>query len=212
MGAAGTLHLGYTYPQMWAALAPLSPPVLDRCRRHVGRLQPLPIKIATGDADKITKIEPVRELVATLKSLGIDVRCQELKGSGHAGPIMNSKLMSEVFDFFDEHRRESPAPTEVALTSLEEQEEHREEPQKQQGTDEKEDPVQQPSGSDSSTPEVTTAQAPPRRSQMARGFHVLGVITARTLPVELAAWSAFYSIKSTWWSLVASAPSSPSFA
>jgi predicted esterase len=100
MGAIGTWALGARYPELWAALAPISgygvPATVEKMRA-------IPEIVVHGDADDVVPVGGSRSMVAEMKKLGVDVNYIEVKGGNHisvAGPNM-----AAIFDFFDAHRK-----------------------------------------------------------------------------------------------------------
>jgi predicted peptidase len=105
MGGAGTVHLGMKYPELWAALAPLAP-ALDRDTSRLRKMKHLPIKIVTGDKDRLVRVEVVRRWVAEMEKLEIDHEYVEIEGGDHVRAITrNAEMVAGVFDFFDRKRR-----------------------------------------------------------------------------------------------------------
>eukprot|EP00444_Apocalathium_aciculiferum_P023188 CAMPEP_0183436388 /NCGR_PEP_ID=MMETSP0370-20130417/69240_1 /TAXON_ID=268820 /ORGANISM="Peridinium aciculiferum, Strain PAER-2" /LENGTH=340 /DNA_ID=CAMNT_0025623815 /DNA_START=50 /DNA_END=1069 /DNA_ORIENTATION=+ len=203
MGGAGTLHLGASYPELWAALVPLSPPVLlawDAMLEQVGRMLELPVMVVTGEKDNITPVQPVRELVAAMQELGMDCRYHEMQGSGHAAPALRPKLMAEIFDFFEACRRAVPAPQECTPPSAAEAGRRGWQPQHKQQerleAEQEEEQRQPPSSgakpSEDSPPHNGQSQVKFRqqgnRKWLRRTFTVLGHLQSGHLKLELAGW------------------------
>jgi len=186
MGGGGTLHLGAAYPELFAALAPMSPPiwwteedVVDKAQS----LQSMPILVVTGEKDFVTPAAPIRNLVSSLKANGVDITYNELPGAGHAAPSLRPAVMASIFDFFDDHSRAEAAPSTEGLQTSWVKE-------MQQRIARGEPPVK-----------VTLSQQP-RRPWMAKFFRMLGHLQARTVKVELWGWSAFYHMKDSFWGTV----------
>jgi predicted esterase len=100
MGAIGTWLLAPKYPNLWAALAPISgagdPASVEKTRD-------IPEVVVHGDADNVVPVNSSRVMVAAMRKLGVDLKYIEVPGGGHgdvAGPNM-----SAIFDFFDAHRK-----------------------------------------------------------------------------------------------------------
>lgn len=185
MGAAGTLHLGSKFPQLWAALAPLSPPVIAEADIHT-RLRPMqhiPVMVVTGSKDFITPVDPVRRLVSTMKALDMDCEYNEIQGGGHSVPAFNAALMAQIFNFFQTRRRDEPAPMVIRSDVV-------------AGTRQAASCKEQSPGQSHSTVQEIKAPPPRRRSWVMRMFRVLGALTSRSLQVELFAWNLFYLAKS----------------
>jgi predicted peptidase len=105
MGGGGTLYLGMKHPELWAALAPLSPAIYS-APAGLEKIRKTPIIIVQGELDRLVQAENTRRWVETMKELKMDYRYLEIKGGDHIVSICaNPKMIAEVFDFFDEHRR-----------------------------------------------------------------------------------------------------------
>lgn len=116
MGGAGTLHLGATYPDLWAGLAPLAP-ALDRDTSRLEAMKHIPVHMVTGDADRLVSVKMVRTWVEHMKKLDMDHTYVEIAGGDHVLAITrNAKMIAGVFDFFDAKRRRSAAKTDDAKT------------------------------------------------------------------------------------------------
>ena len=91
---------GPKYPNIWAALAPISgsgaPATLERTRN-------VPEIVVHGDDDRTVNIQGSRTMVAKMKELGIDVNYIEVPGGSHGGVVAPN--MAAIFDFFDRHRK-----------------------------------------------------------------------------------------------------------
>lgn len=102
MGGAGTLHLGAAHADIWAAIAPMSPPILGA---PLKTLASLPVMIISGESDRATPAEPIREWVAEAQNLGIDCQYEEILGGGHFFVVNRPDMFAKVFEFFDTHVR-----------------------------------------------------------------------------------------------------------
>ncbi len=103
MGGGGTLYLGMQHPELWAALAPLSPAIFTP-PAGLEKIRKMPIIIVQGELDLLVKAEVTRRWVAMMEKLKMDHRYIEIKGGDHVLSICaNPKMIAEVFDFFDQH-------------------------------------------------------------------------------------------------------------
>jgi predicted peptidase len=103
MGGGGTLYLGMKHPELWAALAPLSPAIFS-APSGLEKIRKTPIIIVQGELDRLVQAENTRRWVETMKELKMDYRYLEIKGGDHILSICaNPKIIGEVFDFFDQH-------------------------------------------------------------------------------------------------------------
>jgi predicted esterase len=100
MGGIGTWALGAKYPDMWAALGPISG---VSSPATVQKMRAVPEIVVHGDADDIVPVSGSRTMVEEMKKLGVDVKYIEVPGGNHinvAGPNM-----AAIFDFFETHRK-----------------------------------------------------------------------------------------------------------
>ncbi len=98
MGSGGAWHLAAKYPSRWAAVAPMSGPLVDEAALE--RLRGLPIFITDGTASTGT-IESSRALQQYLKAREYDVTYLEVEAT-HLGMV--PLVLPRVFDFFAKHR------------------------------------------------------------------------------------------------------------
>jgi predicted esterase len=106
MGGAGSLYLGAKYPDLWAALAPMSPALpFPTFSQMLEQMRHVPVIFVTGDKDKITPVKPAREFVAGMKDMGMDFHYTELQGAGHLALAFRPDVMVEIFEFFDSRAR-----------------------------------------------------------------------------------------------------------
>ena len=100
MGAIGTWKIAPKYPDIWAALAPISgsgaPATLEKIRH-------IPQVVIHGDADPTVNVQGSRLMVAEMKKLGVDVNYIEVPGGNH-GDVAAPNFKT-IFDFFDAHRK-----------------------------------------------------------------------------------------------------------
>lgn len=116
MGGAGTVHLAATFPDLWAALAPLAP-ALDERTARLEDIKHLPVHLVMGDQDRLVPVAVVRKWVEAMKKLKMDYRYEEIAGGDHVTSIArNAKMIAGVFDFFDSKQRASNKAVEPAKT------------------------------------------------------------------------------------------------
>ena len=100
MGAIGTWRLAPKYPDIWAALAPISglgvPDTLEKIKH-------IPEIVVHGDADPTVPVSGSRTMVAKLKELGVEVKYIEVPGGNHTDIAVPN--LPAIFDFFDTHRK-----------------------------------------------------------------------------------------------------------
>ena len=100
MGAIGTWKVAPKFPDIWAAIAPISgqgaPATLERIK-HVPEI------VVHGDNDPTVNVQGSRAMVAKAKELGIEVTYIEVPGGTHGSVV--SPNFAAIFDFFDAHRK-----------------------------------------------------------------------------------------------------------
>jgi poly(3-hydroxybutyrate) depolymerase len=100
MGAIGTWFLAAKYPDVWAALGPIAgtgnPQSMERMRH-------IPQFIVHGDADPTVSVNGSRNMVAAMKTLGVDHIYIEVPGGNHTDIAVPN--LAAMFEFFDTKRR-----------------------------------------------------------------------------------------------------------
>jgi predicted esterase len=105
MGGIGTWAIAPKYPDIWAAIAPLSgigtPDTAERIRH-------IPEIIVHGDADPTVDVASSRAMVAKLKQIGAEYKYIEVPGGLHSDVVAPN--LGAVIEFFDAHTK-SAKPT-----------------------------------------------------------------------------------------------------
>ena len=100
MGGIGTWKLAAKYPDIWAAIAPISgsgaPATLERIRH-------IPEVVVHGDDDATVNVSGSRAMVAKMKDLGTEVKYIEVPGGSHSGVVAPN--LAAVIEFFDAHKK-----------------------------------------------------------------------------------------------------------
>jgi predicted esterase len=104
MGGIGTWALGAKYPDLWAALAPISGFGVPAT---VTKMRAIPEIVVHGDADDVVPVNGSRTMVAEMKKLGVEVKYIEVPGGSHTS--VPGPNMAAIFDFFDAHRKAQAA-------------------------------------------------------------------------------------------------------
>jgi poly(3-hydroxybutyrate) depolymerase len=104
MGGGGTLWLGLTRPDLWAAIAPVCPAPPAEAADLAQNALNLPIHIHQGGADPVVKPEGTRDWVQKLKDLGTDVGYTEYPGVQH-NSWENAYKDGAIFDWFAKFKR-----------------------------------------------------------------------------------------------------------
>lgn len=109
MGGGGTIHIGTTYPEIWAGLAPLAPAIMSgRDKADVLKKHNIAMMLVTGDKDRLIPVAGIRRYIETLKAEGVTHIYKEIKDGNHGQSIaMNPEMIGEVFDFFNQHSKSS---------------------------------------------------------------------------------------------------------
>jgi len=100
MGAIGTWKIAPKYPDIWAAIAPISgsgaPATLERLRQ-------VPEIVVHGDNDPTVAVTGSRTMVAKMKELGIEHTYIEVPGGLHSDVVAPN--LAAIVEFFDNHRK-----------------------------------------------------------------------------------------------------------
>jgi poly(3-hydroxybutyrate) depolymerase len=104
MGAIGTWALGAKYPDMWAALAPISG---VGAPATVARMKDIAQIVVHGDRDNTVNVNGSRAMVAEMKKLGVDVTYIEVAGGSHLDVVVPN--LPKVFEFLATRRRQAVA-------------------------------------------------------------------------------------------------------
>jgi poly(3-hydroxybutyrate) depolymerase len=100
MGGIGTWKIAAKYPDIWAAIGPISgsgaPATIERFR-HV------PEVVVHGDNDATVNVSSSRNMVEKMKELGAEVKYIEVAGGSH-GSVVGPNI-GAILDFFDAHKK-----------------------------------------------------------------------------------------------------------
>ncbi len=100
MGGGGSLHLAITYPDIWAAIAPIAP-AAHGARARLDGAKHIPAIVVQGDKDRLVPVDGTRRLVEKMKELDMDHQYIEVKGGGHV--FVAFQHFPEIFSFFENH-------------------------------------------------------------------------------------------------------------
>jgi predicted esterase len=104
MGGGGTVWLGLSRPDIWAAIAPVCPAPPGEAVDLASNALNLPVHIYQGAADEAVKPEGTREWVKRLQDLGTHVEYNEYPGVAH-NSWENAYKDEAVFVWFAKLRR-----------------------------------------------------------------------------------------------------------
>ena len=116
MGGGGTLWIGLTRPDYWAAIAPVCPAIPAMTDVYYPQAKGLPVKVFHGDEDPVVKVESSRVLVSALKSAGANVTYTEYPGVKHDSWV-DAYANGAIFNWFASFKRNAQ-PTEVSISTL----------------------------------------------------------------------------------------------
>jgi poly(3-hydroxybutyrate) depolymerase len=103
MGGGGVWHLAKSFPDMWAAIAPICPsPILWRTAADVHSIRHIPTILVQGSADKWIPPKAARAWAAALREAGAPHEYVEVRGGTHvtAAPA----ALPRIIDFFNRHK------------------------------------------------------------------------------------------------------------
>lgn len=106
MGGGGTLWIGLTRPDIWAALAPVCPAPPPGTDQYQSNAIHLPIHFFHGDQDSAVPVTVSREWVKKIKELGGKVQYAEYPGVNH-NSWENAYKDGFIFSWFDHFKRNS---------------------------------------------------------------------------------------------------------
>jgi predicted esterase len=104
MGGGGTLWIGTTHPDLWAAIAPVCPAPPKGTDELLPNLYNTPAHFFHGDIDQAVPVAVSREWVKKLKEIGANVEYIEYTGVNH-NSWENAYKDEAVFDWFSKFKR-----------------------------------------------------------------------------------------------------------
>ncbi len=105
MGGGGTLWLGLTRPDIWAAIAPVCPAPPAGTEDLAPNALNIPVHFFHGAADTTVPVDVSRRWVKMLKELGASVEYSEYPGVRH-NSWDNAYKDAAIFDWFAKFRRQ----------------------------------------------------------------------------------------------------------
>jgi len=100
MGGIGTWKIAPKYPDIWAAIAPISG---TGAAATLEKVRSVPEIIVHGDADPTVPVSGSRTMVAKLKELGVEHKYIEVPGGLHSDVVGPS--LAAIVEFFDAHKK-----------------------------------------------------------------------------------------------------------
>jgi predicted esterase len=104
MGGGGTLWLGLTRPDIWAAIAPVCPYPPEETTELAGNALNVPVKLFQGELDPVVKVESVRQWQKLFTTAGVRSEYIEFPGVRHNAWDYAYKGAA-IFDWFKQFRR-----------------------------------------------------------------------------------------------------------
>lgn len=115
MGGGGTLWIGLSYPDMWAAIAPVCPAPPAGTEAKLANAYNYPVHFFQGAADPVVPAEGTRKWVENMKQAGIRTTYEEYPGVLHDSWVP-AYADGRVFDWFDQFVR-NPHPIHVKFST-----------------------------------------------------------------------------------------------
>jgi predicted esterase len=115
MGGGGTMWIGLTRPDVWAAIAPVCPAPPPGTEQYVMNAYNYPVHFFQGDNDQAVKVEGTREWVDKFRKADSQVEYVEYPGVGH-NSWENAYQDGFIFKWFSQFVR-NPFPTEVRFST-----------------------------------------------------------------------------------------------
>ena len=114
MGGGGTFYIAMKYPEIWAALAPIAPAIYARSS-GLEKIRHIPVICIQGAKDRLVRASKTRKWIEKMKEAGIEHKYIEDPEGGHVRIAFEK--MTDIFDFFNKHRKKSPAKKKEAAKS-----------------------------------------------------------------------------------------------
>lgn len=115
MGGGGTMWIGLSHPDIWAAIAPVCPAPPGGTLELVPNALNFPVYFFQGDADPAVKVDSTRKWVQRLKDAGTQVEYTEYPDVKHDSWV-NAYKDEFIFDWFARFKR-NPYPERVRFAS-----------------------------------------------------------------------------------------------
>lgn len=115
MGGGGTLWIGLSYPDMWAAIAPVCPAPPAGTEAKVANAYNFPVRFFQGGADPVVPATGTQQWVANMKQAGIRTSYDEYPGVQHDSWVQAYEG-GQVFDWFDQFIR-NPHPIHIKFST-----------------------------------------------------------------------------------------------
>ncbi len=104
MGGGGTMWIGLSRPDMWAAIAPVCPAPPQGTLELVPNALNFPVYFFQGDKDQAVNVDSTRKWVKRLKDIGTKVEYTEYPGVNH-NSWENAYKDGFIFEWFSKFKR-----------------------------------------------------------------------------------------------------------
>lgn len=115
MGGGGTLWIGLTRPDFWAAIAPVCPAPPEGTEAYLPNAAHLPTHFFQGEADPVVPTAGVNVWVENFKKTGTHVDYAVYPGVQHDSWV-NAYADASIFDWFAKYKR-NPNPKKVVFST-----------------------------------------------------------------------------------------------
>ena len=115
MGGGGTLWIGLTRSDFWAAIAPVCPAPPPGTDIYFSNAANVPVHLFQGDADPVVRVEGTRKIVETIRQTGTTLVYDEYPNVQHDSWV-NAYQNGAIFDWFKPFKR-NRFPEKVVLTT-----------------------------------------------------------------------------------------------
>jgi len=115
MGGGGTLWIGLTRPDFWAAIAPVCPAPPEGTEIYLPNAAQLPTRFSQGGADPVVPPASVDKWVEGFKKTGTHVEYEVYPGVGHDSWV-KAYADGRIFKWFDQYKRD-PDPKKVTFAT-----------------------------------------------------------------------------------------------
>lgn len=115
MGGGGTLWVGLTRPDFWAAIAPVCPAPPEGTEAYLPNAKHLPTRFFHGDADPVVSLASVNHWVEGFRKAGAEVSYDVYPGVKHDSWVP-AYADGQVFTWFSGFKR-NPAPDAVVFST-----------------------------------------------------------------------------------------------
>jgi poly(3-hydroxybutyrate) depolymerase len=115
MGGGGTLWIGLTRPDIWAAIAPVCPAPPMAVKDLLGNALNFPVHLFHGDADPVVPVQWSRDFFAGMKKSGVNAFLTEYPNVLHDSWVQAYEN-GKIFDWFNSFTRD-PYPVKINFST-----------------------------------------------------------------------------------------------